>query len=118
MTDYETRSIALLERIAAALEAKAPAPRSTSAPAAHGGGGGMTLPNYGKSKGQPIAGAELSSLEYYATGARRSLADPAKERWHEKERALLAAIEAEIARQSGGGNEPPPPGDADMPMPF
>ena len=28
--------------------------------------------------------------------------DPAKSRWHEKERVLLAAIEAEIARQTGG----------------
>lgn len=97
-----------------------------SRPAASGGGGdGMLLPNYGRSKGQPVYGASLQDLEFYANGARRSLADPSKSRWHDKERQLLAALEAEIARQrgeepsssSGGGDdEPPPPGDDDAPF--
>ncbi len=83
-----------------------------------GGGGGEVFPNYGRSKGGPIRGASMGDLEYYANGARRSLGDPSKSRWHDRERALLAAIEAEIARQRGGDggsdNEPPPHGDDDF----
>ncbi len=89
----------------------------------------MVFPNYGRSKGAPIQGASMQDLEFYANGARRSLGDPSKSRWHDKERALLAAIEAEMARQRGGGgggggggrhggdNEPPPPSDGDH-IPF
>ncbi|MFN7131561.1 MAG: hypothetical protein ACK4N5_05725 [Myxococcales bacterium] len=101
------------------------------APAASAGGGmaaasgdmPTTLPNYGRSKGAPIRGASMQDLEYYKNGALRSLNDPAKARWHDKERALLAAIEAEIARQGGGGGDeggpvdgPPPHGDDDIPF--
>lgn len=118
----------------------APAPRRASsgggASAGGGGEGGMNFPNYGRSKGAPIYGATMQDLEYYANGARRSLNDPSKSRWHEKERQLLAAIEAEIARQGGGGgggggggrgggrggyaedDGPPPPGDNDRGPPF
>ncbi|NVJ02577.1 hypothetical protein HV824_31285 [Myxococcus sp. AM009] len=91
-------------------DAAAPAARR-SAPASSGGGGGdgMVFPNYGRSKGGPIVGASMGDLEFYANGARRSLNDPSKSRWHDKERQLLAAIEAEIARQrggdAGGGND-------------
>ncbi len=83
------------------------------------------FPPYGRSKGMPIRDATEQDLEYYANGSKRSLADPSKSRWHDKERALLAAIEAEIARQGGGGgngingldrNEPPPPSDDDIPF--
>jgi hypothetical protein len=89
-----------------------------------GGGGGGVFPNYGRSKGAPIQGATMQDLEYYAAGARRTLDDPSKSRWHDKERALLAAIEAEIARQrgggggesDGGGDEPPPHSDEDAPF--
>lgn len=114
-------------------------PTRTSAPSARpaapytAGPGGLPtqLPNYGRSKGAPIRGASEQDLEYYANGARRSLADPSKERFHEKERALLAAIEQERERQAGGGGaeegapggygsfggeEPPPPGDEDVPF--
>jgi hypothetical protein len=87
--------------------ASAPAarrPASSGAPSGGGGGGdGMLLPNYGRSKGAPVYGASLQDLEFYANGARRSLADPSKSRWHDKERQLLASIEAEIARQRGEG---------------
>jgi hypothetical protein len=104
-------------------DAAAPAPRR-AAPSSYGdggggGGGGISVfPNYGRSKGGPIAGASMGDLEYYANGARRSLGDPSKSRWHDRERQLLAAIEAEIARQrggdaGGGGGEPPPHGDDD-----
>jgi len=84
------------------------APRSTGLP--------TSLPNYGRSKGAPIFGASASDLKYYAEGARRSLADPSKARFHEKERALLVAIEAEVARQGSGASEdePPPPSDSDF----
>jgi hypothetical protein len=66
----------------------------------------------------------MQDLEFYANGCRRTLADPAKARWHEKERQLLAAIEAEIARQRGEAPpepepdfpEPPPPTDDDIPF--
>ncbi len=85
-------------------------PAAASAPA-----GGATLPNYGRSKGQPIAGAALAELEYYAAGCRKSIADPTKARWHDNERKTLAAIEAEILRQGGG--VPPPSGPADNPGP-
>ncbi|MHB8875541.1 MAG: hypothetical protein ACYC8T_17795 [Myxococcaceae bacterium] len=85
-----------------------------------GAGGGPVFPPYGRSKGAPIYGASQGDLEYYANGCRRTLGDPGKARFHEKEKALLAAIEAEIARQggAGGGNsgEPPPPGDEDAPF--
>ncbi len=108
----------------------APAPRTASraaAPRAPSGGGGSDLvfPPYGRSKGLPIAGASMQDLEFYASGSRRSLNDPSKSRWHDKERVLLAAIEAEIARQrgdeGGGGPAPsddgiPPPGDDDAPF--
>ena len=63
----------------------------------------MVFPPYGRSKGAPIYGASMQDLEFYANGARRSLNDPSKARWHDKERALLAAIENEMARQRGGG---------------
>lgn len=90
--------------IGGAPDAAAPAARR-AAPAAGGGGGGdgMVFPNYGRSKGAPIVGASLQDLEFYANGARRTLNDPSKSRWHDKEKQLLAAIEAEIARQQGGG---------------
>jgi hypothetical protein len=113
--------------------ASAPAPRraASGGGASGGAGDGMTFPNYGRSKGAPIRGATMQDLEYYANGARRSLADPSKSRWHDKERALLAAIEAEIDRQRGGGGgdeesggapsarddgEPPPHTDDDIPF--
>ncbi|HCF57107.1 MAG TPA: hypothetical protein DFS52_03795 [Myxococcales bacterium] len=110
-------------QIGASPVAPAARPAAAYSPAPAYGGGGMVLPNYGRSKGMPIQGASMQDLEYYAAGCHRTLNDPAKSRWHEKERALLAAIEAEIARQqgggggeSGGGYEPPPPGDDDIPF--
>jgi len=114
------------------MKASAAAPARTSAPRAaapSGGGDGMLLPNYGRSKGMPVVGASRQDLEFYANGARRSLNDPSKSRWHDKERQLLAAIEAEIARQDGGGggggddfgdapndSHIPPPSDEDAPF--
>ncbi len=91
-----------------------------------GGGDGMVFPPYGRSKGMPVRGGSMQDLEYYASGCKRTLNDPSKSRWHDKERVLLAAIEAEIARQGGGGadlgsgpggpGEPPPHSDEDAPF--
>jgi len=79
-------------------------PAAAAAPAAGGDTSGGVFPNYGRSKGGAIRGATRGDLEYYANGARRSLNDPAKARWHDKERQLLAQIEAELARQ--GAEDP------------
>ena len=79
---------------------------------------GVVFPNYGKAKGQPVAGATPQDLDYYANGARRSLADPAKAKFHDAERRLLAAIDAEATRQRGAAtasDEPPPLTDDDAP---
>ena len=84
------------------------APGRRAAPAAPGEPP-TVFPPYGRSRGMPIRGASAQDLEFYATGARRTLADPGKARFHDKERALLTAIEAEQARQGGGG--PPDEGE-------
>ena len=94
---------------------------ASGAPRSGGGGDGMVFPPYGRSKGMPVRGGSMQDLEYYASGCKRTLNDPSKSRWHDKEKVLLAAIEAEIARQGGGGGgsgqeEPPPPGDEDAPF--
>jgi len=83
------------------------APQRRTSPAPPKDAGGMVFPPYGRSKGAPIVGASEQDLEFYASGCRRTLADPAKSRWHEKERVLLATIEAELARQRGGGGGKP-----------
>lgn len=124
-----------VDRLTAAMQAApaarpAPAAAPAQAPRAPSSSGGPTnFPNYGRSKGAPIAGATVQDLEYYANGARRSIADQSKARWHDKEKELLAAIEAELARPSAGAAEPgpadfgnapdndaPPPGDDDIPF--
>lgn len=85
---------------------RAAAPSASPAPARRPAGpsaaDGMVFPPYGRSKGAPIAGATVQDLEYYIQGSRRSLDDPTKARWHDKERVLLAAMESELARQRGG----------------
>jgi hypothetical protein len=113
----------------------APSP-ARRASAASGAEGGMVFPPYGRSKGMPVVGAAVSDLEFYMGGCQRTLGDPSKARWHEKERVLLAAIEAELARQrsgeagdiqyddqSAGGSHPPdddfrPPPHSDDDIPF
>ncbi len=75
------------------------------APRGGNAAGGARFGNYGRNKGGPVGGASMADLEYYGGGCRRSLADPAKSRFHDSERKLLAAIEAEIARQGGAPPE-------------
>ena len=93
--------------------ASARAPREASA----SGDRGMVFPPYGRSKGMPIAGASIQDLEFYINGSRRSLDDPSKSRWHDKERVLLAALESELARERAddGGNDSGPSVDYDAP---
>jgi hypothetical protein len=102
------------ELLVGAVADRRPAPASPSAGhagAAPAAAGGVVFPNYGRRKGEPIHGAAVSDLEYYAAGCRRTLADPGKARWHDKERVLLAAIEAELARQQGVPPMASPAGD-------
>lgn len=82
---------------------------------------GVVFP-FGTSKGKPVAGADMRSLEFFRGACLKTLADPDKQRFHEKERGLLAAIEAEMRRQGvdpqpASSFEPPPPSDADAPPP-
>ncbi len=111
------------------MAARAAPQRAAPSHSGGGGGDGAVFPPYGRSKGQPVYGASRQDLEFYANGSRRSLNDPSKSRWHDKERVLLASIEAEIARQEGGGGSEdfsggagpddshiPPPGDEDAPF--
>ncbi len=104
---------------------------ANAAPRGGNAAGGARFGNYGRSKGQPVAGATMQDLTYYRGGCVRTLDDPAKARFHDAERTLLAAIDAEIARQGGGerdtgfelpGERPldfdrrPPPDDTDVPF--
>lgn len=57
------------------------------------------FPNYGRGKNGPIRDASAEDLDYYANGARKTLADAGKAHFHDRERALLEAIDAEIQRQ-------------------
>ena len=129
MNDATSRleaAVAKLERITqqltlalAAAQPRAAAPSSNST-------GGLVFPPYGKSKGQPVKGAALNDLQFYAQGCERTLSDESKARWHDKERALLEAIHAEMRRQGhapdyGDSSQPPPddappPGDNDAPF--
>ena len=61
---------------------------------------GLTFPNYGRSKGLPVAGASKGDLEFYRNGCVRTLEDPSKARWHDKEKQLLAAIDAELGNEA------------------
>lgn len=88
-------------------EQRDPTPESGSRLAPNGSAP-TTFPNYGKAKGEAINGAPLPTLEFYANGCRRSLADASKVKFHDKEQALLNAIVAEIARQTGPSPAPPP----------
>ena len=105
------------------------APARSSREAAPSGDRGMVFPPYGRSKGAPIAGASVQDLEFYISGSRRSLDDPSKSRWHDKERVLLAALEAELARQRGADSgrdagrgerdgDDPAPDEYDGPAPL
>lgn len=126
MNDTVTRleaAIAKLERAVQQLTLTAAAKPAASSSSSSGG---VTFPNYGKSKGAAVRGASLNDLKFYAGGCERTLGDPEKSRWHDKERTLLEAIHAEMRRQGhapdhGDSSQPPPddappPGDDDAPF--
>lgn len=70
-----------------------------SSSASKASGDGPRFPNYGRKKGEPVKGADIGDLKFYARGCERTLADEGKARWHDRERELLAAIHAEMRRQ-------------------
>lgn len=74
--------------------AEASAPRQS-------GGGGAVFPPYGRNKGQPIYGAPMEQLEWYANNTVKSINDPSKARWLENNQRQLDALNAEIQRQGG-----------------
>ncbi len=86
-----------------------PAEPRSERPARSNGAAPATFPNFGKAKGEAIAGASPETLESYLGAARRTLADPEKARWHAKESALIGAYEAELARQRGSAQAPEAP---------
>jgi hypothetical protein len=67
----------------------------------------VTFPNFGKAAGQPIQGAALKDLEFYAERMRESISSPEKANFKAKNEAMLKAIEAEIAHQRGSGGTAP-----------
>lgn len=69
--------------------------------------GPTTFPNFGKSKGAPIAGAPLAELELYAVRMRESVENPEKARFKAHNRAMLEALEAEIDKQTNITAKPP-----------
>jgi hypothetical protein len=94
-----------------------PRPNPSSAAAFNAsvpGANGRQVAKFGKLKGQPPSAMSDSDIQWYMGASQRSLADPAKARFHDAERAWLAALQAEIAARSGGSDEPPPPGDEDF----
>jgi len=134
LLDESRKQTALLAKIG---NDRASAPMATPAtrPASGGGSaptGGPVFP-FGRSKGKPIAGGKLDDLEWMATAVSASLSDPDKQRWHDQNSALFAALTAEIARQTGKPADdwrgPPPeelggavangaPTDDDVPFAF
>ena len=109
--------------------------RATARPAPSHGGGGQratggtgggtvtTFPKYGNNAGGEIRGAKAGDLEFYGSRARRGMAE--KTGWKaDNDRALVAAIDAEIARQNASPVQEAalefgsPPPDDDMGIPF
>jgi hypothetical protein len=60
-----------------------------------------TIPSAPAAPSTPAGPPGIRGLEFCAERARRNLANPAKARWHDDERALLEEIETELARQRG-----------------
>lgn len=106
-----------------------------STPASSGSSAGGVFPPFGQTKGEPIAGATERNIRFYAHAAMRTLDDPDKARFHDKERAQLALYVAELERQGKDASEfkrapsqrqddPPEPAmrqvpdDSDQPLPF
>lgn len=65
----------------------------------------VKLPNFGQSAGQPLAQVSSESLTWYHGAIANSLGKPGKEQWAERDKALLRAIEGELAKRN---TEPKP----------
>jgi len=113
MTDINDRILSELQLMRVAMEkiAASGKPLSVGAPKTAGGPG--TFPPFGNSAGQPIRGAMIKDLEFYAGSARKSIADPARSKFIVNNLTLLSTIEDEIARQGGVVLQPP---DSDAPF--
>jgi hypothetical protein len=111
--ESQKRSEDRIARIEAALVSR-PESRAEPVPSRGGGSGFVirNLPNYGKAKGQPIADASDHDLEWYANNCEKSVNDPSKAKWRDREEAMLAALRAEQRRRGSGG------GDASGGRPF
>jgi len=55
------------------------------------------LPPFGNHASQPIAGTDRDTLEWYRVAVERNVNDPAKVQYFDKNKAMLAAITAELA---------------------
>ena len=68
----------------------------------------LHLPNYGRHKGQPMddPAIPISELEYYLSGAEKSISDPEKAKWKTQNEQMRDALKAEIAKRSGAGAKP------------
>lgn len=80
MAKIDAATQKLMDALAGGGSTRAPAPAASSS--------GACFPNYGRSKNQPVAGATSEDLRYYAAGCRRTLDDPGKSRWHNRERSI------------------------------
>ena len=119
LTQADLEAIREIVYSAVAGQARAAAP----APAARASG---AVFKFGRSKGQPLAGASAGDLAWYAEAISRSIDDPAKSRWRADNIAHLAEVEEAMnggALRTGGGQAPAaPPGeefaDAQDEIPF
>jgi len=88
------------------------------------------FPNYGRRKNEPVFGSAESDLEYYASGCRRTLADPNRRagttgahparRHRERAGAPRGLGPTDMSAGGSSSDEPPPsfgpPGDDDIPF--
>ena len=120
MTEFEADVIARLDRIEQAL-AGALQRRVGEAPRSASSGGGSPVVKFGRDKGRSLA--DVDDLTWYRAAIARSVADPDKAQYRDRNIADLAAIDAEIARRNGATRPPPAsepeapfPGDDDIPF--
>ena len=103
-----------VDHATSAPSATLPAPaRQAAPPAQHrpaASGLPDTFPGFGSQKGKPIATADAKNLSWYLKCSKENLANPEKERWHDKERSYIQAYEAALLRLNRG--QPPPSDDA------
>ena len=120
MSDTKTEAMQKLDLILAKLTTVEQLLKAQNGSAAHAaaGGGGICFPGYGRSKGLPVKGASAGDLGFYRNGSLRTLGDPSKARFHEKERVLLQAIEAEMRAQGIAFDAEELPAEPDDSLPY